>query len=38
MIAFICKEGVCTLRLRYTDLMIFMTKFPNFIFKESKQV
>ena len=26
------------LRLRYTNLMIFMTKFPNFIFKESKQV
>ena len=22
------------LRLRYTDLMIFMTKFPNFIFKD----
>ena len=26
------------LRLRYTDLMISMTKYPNFICKESKQV
>ena len=35
---FMSKHHTVTLRLWYTFLMIFMTKFPNFIFKESKLV